>query len=119
MTLVTLVTGSSGEVREQAIAKRLDPDVFAVAILEGFPSGNSSLENLLPRPNLNIRRIASGCMCCTGNLVLRVTLNRVLRESPKQLYLSLADAAHLETLRRFLMEAPYDGLLTLTEDCRA
>jgi hypothetical protein len=117
MTSVTLVVGPVGQVREQAIADRLDPAVSSAVILEGFPDGNSILQNRPNHPDLKILRIASGCMCCTGNLVLRVTLNRILRPPPKQLFLSLADASHLDTLRRFLTEAPYDHLLSLTEDC--
>lgn len=119
MSFVTLVTGPSGKARECAIASRLDPHVFSVVILEGFPSGNSILENQSSHPNLKILRIAAGCMCCTGNLVLRVTLNRVLRESPQQIFLSLTDAEHGDALRSFLTAAPYDTLLTLTENCRA
>ncbi len=117
MTLVTLVTGPSGAAREQAIANRLHPDTSTAVILEGFPTGNSVLENLAGTPKLTIVRIAAGCMCCTGNLVLRVTLNRVLRDFPDQIFLSIADASHADALRRFLTEAPYDRLLILTEDC--
>jgi DNA-dependent RNA polymerase auxiliary subunit epsilon len=44
---------------------------------------------------------------------MRVTLNRVLREKPEQLYLSLADASHLAKVREFLQEAQYHKHLEL------
>lgn len=118
-TLVTLVTGASAAQREQAIAARLVPAFQTAVILEGFPDGTSPLQNLEHSSHLKIFRIAAGCLCCTGNLVMRVTLNRILRDPPQRLFLSIADATHLEALRNFLTAAPYDGLLVLTEDCLA
>ena len=117
MTLLTLVTGPSGLAREQAIADRLEPHTSTAVILEGFPDGNPLLENRENNPTFKLIRVAAGCMCCTGNLVLRVTLNRILRDAPAQIFLSVADASHLESLRLFLSTPPYDGLLTLTENC--
>ncbi len=60
-----------------------------------------------------VHRIAPGCLCCAGNLVLRVTLNRLLRRPPAQLFISLADATHVDRLRAMLEAAPYDALLRL------
>jgi hypothetical protein len=117
--VVTLVTGASAAQREQAIAARLQPACATAVILEGFPDGASPLENLEHAYRLKIFRIAAGCLCCTGNLVMRVTLNRILRDPPQQLFLSIADASHIDALRNFLTTAPYDELLLLTEDCRA
>ena len=118
MSLVTLVSGPTSAQREQAIADRLDPAISTVAILEGFPSGTSVLEEKSSQASLKIVRIAAGCMCCTGNLVMRITLNRVLRDSTEKIFLSIADASHLPALRAFLAAPPYDQLLVLTEDCR-
>ena len=118
MSVVTLVSGPTSAQREQAIADRIDPSVSTVAILEGFPSGASVLEDKQAQAKLKILRIAAGCMCCTGNLVMRITLNRVLRDSPGQIFLSITDASHLSALRAFLSTPPYDQLLVLTEDCR-
>lgn len=117
MTCVTLVYGASSLAREQAIALSLDPALSTAVLLEGFPSGNSALENRTSHSNLRLARIAAGCMCCTGNLVLRVTLNRLLRDPPQQLFLSISDAAHVEQLRKFLITAPYDALLNMGKDC--
>jgi hypothetical protein len=63
-----------------------------------------------------VLRIAPGCLCCTGNLVLRVTLNRLLRHPPAQLYISLANAEHVDLLRAMLSGAPYGDLLALEPD---
>ena len=112
----TLVTGASGAAREAAIAAALAPGEAAAAILEGLPDGRALLDNT---PQLALRRIAPGCLCCTGNLVLRVTLNRLLRDPPVRLFVGLATQEHLDQLRSWLARAPYDQLLELTPDLAA
>ena len=119
----TLVTGPGAAARERAIAARLrQPDAAAssgmqAVILEGIASGNSPLDTL--PPNAQLARIAPGCLCCTGNLVLRVTLNRMLRQRPERLFIGVADSEHLDQLRSWLQSEPYDQLLTLTADLQA
>ena len=115
-TLATLVTGVSATEREQAIAAALDSGLNTALILEGLPSGAMPLANA---PRLHVSRIAPGCLCCTGNLTMRVTLNRILRQSPQRLYIGLATSEHLEQIRHFLSQPPYDNLLQLTKDLRA
>lgn len=109
----TLVSGATATAREQAIAAALTPGGAHAVILEGLPSGNSSL---LPSASLTIARIAPGCLCCAGNLVLRVTLNRLLRPRPTRLFIGVANGEHLDQLRSWLQAAPYDQLLELTAD---
>jgi hypothetical protein len=116
MTLTTLVTGASAAAREAAIAARFDVQYGTALILEGIPDGLDPLERFQANSDIRISRIAAGCVCCTGNLTLRVTLNRILRRAPQRLYLSLATVTHLEQVRRFLTQAPYDALLELTTD---
>jgi G3E family GTPase len=70
----------------------------------------------VPSPTLLIERIAPGCLCCTGNLVLRVTLNRLLRRRPERLFIGPATTEHLDQLRSWLQLPPYDQLLELTPD---
>ena len=113
-----LVTGPSSAAREAAIAAALDdpatPRGEAVAIiLEGLPSGSSPLEN---SDKLLISRIAPGCLCCAGNLVMRVTLNRLLRQRPARLFIGVAATTHLDQLRSWLSGTPYDQLLALLPD---
>jgi G3E family GTPase len=108
----TLVTGASASVREQTIATFLHQNGafsgISAVILEGLPSGQPILE---ASPELLIERIAPGCLCCTGNLVLRVTLNRLLRRCPVRLVIGIANAGHLDQLRSWLESPPYDQLL--------
>lgn len=115
----TLVLGASAAAREQAIAAasgalRASGRRCAV-ILEGLPGG----QDLLPPSNLlEVHRIAPACLCCSGNLILRVTLNRLLRRPPAHLYLGLASSGHLDQLRSWLLHPPYDQLLELLPDLR-
>ncbi len=114
MTPTFVVTGPSARAREAAIAARFVPG--AAAILEGLPDGKPDA----PLDGQDrIHRIAPGCLCCTGNLVLRVTLNRLLRAPPAALFIALADPSHLTTLHAMLAAPPYDGLLALKESVAA
>jgi hypothetical protein len=112
----TLVTGPAAGAREQAIFDRLKLSNLHVAgiILEGLASGNSPLDNL--PAHVLFARIAPGCLCCAGNLVLRVTLNRMLRQRPDHLFIGVARSEHLDQLRSWLQAEPYDQLLRLTPD---
>ena len=124
-TRTTLVTGGRALLREAAIAAELaataaaTPSAAALpsvaVILEGLADGNSNLVSSAAT-GLHVQRIAPGCLCCAGNLVLRVTLNRLLRRPPAQLYISLANAEHVDQLRSMLLDAPYGNLLDLTAD---
>lgn len=123
----TLVTGASAVAREQAIAQRIhtersDPELSnsqqnlpTAIILEGLAPGSSPLDTLDASRFLTAR-IAPGCLCCTGNLVLRVTLNRLLRQRPGRLFIGVARSEHLDQLRSWLHAEPYDQLLRLTDD---
>ena len=130
-----LVTGASAAAREQAIAALLAippaavsdpavvPDVgagasrdFSAVILEGLGVAATPLET---GPGLQVVRIAPGCLCCDGNLVLRVTLNRLLRQRPGRLFLGLASSEHLDQLRSWLAAPPYDQLLALNPTVHA
>jgi G3E family GTPase len=119
LTLTTLVTGPTAAAREAAIANTLEPGIDTAIILEGLPDGRTPLAAHADVSGLHIARIAPGCMCCTGNLTMRVTLNRVLRHPPVRLYIALATSEHLERIREFLTCAPYDKLLQLTKDLQA
>jgi len=121
-TPLTLVSGGSASAREAAIATLLIPQHSTAVILEGLASGNSILADLADAEpagapkTLQLLRIAPGCLCCSGNLVLRVTLNRLLRHPPAHLFISLADATHIEQLRSWLTASPYDAWLALEPD---
>jgi len=119
-TVLTLVTGAAASAREAAIAARLSDlheDGTQAIILEGLASGTSPLDDLPAGPS--VARIAPGCLCCTGNLVLRVTLNRLLRRRPSRIFIGVADSEHLDQFRSWLHSEPYDQLLRLTSDLNA
>jgi hypothetical protein len=116
VTLLTLVTGGRAGTREAAIAARIDPAQRTAVILEGLPDGKEVLPPSDATSNPHVVRIAPGCMHCTGNVVMRVTLNRLLRAQPRQLFVSVASSEHLDLLRQFLQAASYQDLLTLTDD---
>ena len=118
MIRTTLVVGAPAGEREAAIAAVLDPQIPTAVVLEGLADGAAFFhpDNLVNFPLVNAVRISPGCLCCDGGLTMRVTLNRVVRQSPFQLYISLATIAHLARIREFLTQPPYDGLLRLTED---
>ena len=118
MTLTTLVTGKDALAREIAIAQDIGSGGQTAVILEGLPSGRTGAGSL-DLPPSQLHHIAPACMCCTGNLTFRVTLNRVLRRQPSRLYLGLASIEHLDAIRHFLSAPPYDALLTLTPDLQA
>lgn len=120
-----LVTGARAGAREAAIAAHLPKEGPSVIILEGLSDGGSALsfdpaDGPFPYENVpQVLRIAPGCLHCSGNMILRVTLNRVLRRPPARLYISLASAEHLEQLRSWLSEAPYGDLLELQDTIAA
>lgn len=116
MTLTTLITGNTALLREEAIAALLRPKLRSACILEGLPQQKTPLESLASSLPVRITRIAPGCPCCIGNLTMRVTLDRILRQSPEALYISLASDTHLEQLKSFLTQPPYRSLITLTKD---
>ena len=109
----TLVTGPTLSARETCIANNLSPGERSAVIMEGLPTGATVL---YPTHTLDVHRVAQACLCCTGNLVLRVTLNRILRSRPDKLFIGVADTAHLDQLRSWLQQPPYDQLLIVTPD---
>jgi G3E family GTPase len=122
-TLTTLVIGAHSAAREAAIAAAItmdnEPGKQTAVILEGIASGSSHLESSASADALHIVhivRIAPGCMCCVGNLTLRVTLNRLLRKPPSRLFIALATSTHLAQIRTFLTHEPYDAFLTFTDN---
>ena len=112
----SLVIGPSAAAREAVVAAHLTPVERSAAILEGLPEGRGVLS---ASDTLNLHRVAPACLCCTGNLVLRVTLNRILRLRPDRLFIGVANLDHLDQLRSWLQQPPYDQLLELTPDLRS
>jgi len=113
MTTLRLVYGSNQSAREHAIKTQINPKLFNVALLEGGAMGNTPLDSLA---SLKVLRMAPGCPCCSGNLTMRVMLNRALKEKPDLVFLSLANPLHLIVIRDFLQEDQYSDRLDLGFD---
>lgn len=108
---LVLVAGSNYQAREAWIAAAtatLPSDEKTAVLLEGLPTGVLLLRD---DSHLIVERIAPGCLCCIGQLVMRVTLNRLLRQNIKNLYIAINDAQHLVELRQALSLPPYDQML--------
>lgn len=71
-------------------------------------------EELPPVTGRQVHVLAPGCLCCIGNLTLRVTLARVLRhEKPQHLIIAIADVRHQKRIAAMLRAAPWDLWLKL------
>ncbi len=118
LTTVTLVHGGSADAREAAIAAHasrltIDGSERGAAIVEGLAGGSDALQELQASAVMKVIRVAPGCPCCTGNLTMRTTLNRVLRDKPAVLFLAIADASHSAGVRKFLQDPLYRQHLEL------
>ena len=129
MIQTTLFAGGLPAIREQALFDKVQsvlnqPNAQASQIsiiAEGLPSGSSPLDELSTHPQLHIVRLAPACLCCAGNLVLKVHLNRVITRAKRNsavpfLFISLVDAQHLAQLQSQLSQAPLDQHLRLISD---
>lgn len=86
-----------------------EPPVAAV-IAEGVFTALSAPAGVV------IEQIATGCVCCVGQIALRVTLTRVLRQHrPAKLLLLLASGEHSDRVRRMLQEDQFATVLRLSE----
>jgi hypothetical protein len=110
MTTLRLVYGANQSQREHAIQTQINPTLFTMALLEGGAMGNTTLDSLASI------KVVPGCPCCSGNLTMRVMLNRALKEKPDLVFLSLANPLHLTAIRDFLQEDQYSGRLDLGFD---
>jgi G3E family GTPase len=61
-------------------------------------------------------RLGGGCVCCIGQVPLRVTLTRLMRaERPDHLLLLLTDAQHLARVRSLLTDGSLGVRLELED----
>ena len=60
----------------------------------------------------NLKVLATGCPCCTGKLMLQISLAKALRARPAvRAFVEVADPAHAGMLEKALCEAPLDRAL--------
>lgn len=69
---------------------------------------------LLADGGAEIRQVAGGCMCCVGNLPMRVALNNLIgKVQPERLLIEATGLGHPQAVIDTLRAAPYDQLLEL------
>lgn len=80
-----------------------------IAALVGQRSDWLGLVNALPAVcGQSLRLLAAGCPCCTGRVVLQVTLVRALRSTRAvRAFVELADTQHAANLEKLLTELPF------------
>lgn len=71
-------------------------------------------EALLAGSGAHIRQVAGGCMCCVGNLPMRVALNNLIAKvQPDRLLIEATGLGHPQAVIDTLCAPPYDELLEL------
>jgi G3E family GTPase len=64
-------------------------------------------------PNVLVRELVGGCLCCTLGLPLQVALIGLLRARPARLLIEPTGLAHLQDLLQTLSSAPFAGQIDL------
>jgi hypothetical protein len=114
LTRLTIVAGGSYSEREAWITTELQKLCAAAeyqkygVLLEGLPTGSMSLQ---ASSHIKLERIAPGCFCCIGQIAMRVTLNRLLRQGLSHLFIAMNDAEHLPALNTSLSSPTYARIL--------
>jgi hypothetical protein len=87
------------------------PQKDAVAVIaEGAFSALAAPDGVI------VNRIAAGCVCCIGQIALRVTLTRLLRaHRPARLLLLLTSGEHIDRVRKMLGDGQFAALLRLSD----
>lgn len=94
---VHVVTGARGSGKTALIAR----------LCAGRSDWLGLVDSLPEDPPAGLRAFSAGCPCCTGKVVLQVSLGRGLRESrATRAFVELHDPAHRASLERLLAELP-------------
>ncbi|HSD42942.1 MAG TPA: GTP-binding protein [Burkholderiales bacterium] len=89
-----VVSGSLGAGKTTLISRLLDarPGRETWAVL----ANERGVVRITPRNGVAVAEVDGGCVCCTGQIALRVGLTRLLREArPARLFVELDAASHL------------------------
>jgi len=120
MIQTTLVVGLNAYEREKAIEEKMVMMVKAQTkvlkwgiLLEGMCEGKVVLSE---KENVLIFRVASGCICCSNKLIMRIYLNRLIQQFPDHLFLSISNPSHLEQIKQFLTTPEYEKRIELMPD---
>jgi G3E family GTPase len=95
----------------EAAARSLQEEQGKQAVIvEGGPG------TLTAPPGVELVQLAPGCVCCVGQLPLRVTVARMLRlVKPARLWIEVSQAEHLPELRKQLDGPGFAGAIDLQD----
>jgi G3E family GTPase len=94
---VHIVTGAPGSGKSALIARLCAERRDWFGLVNAMPAAGGG----------NLRVFSAGCPCCTGRVVMQVSLARGLRETRAvRALVELGDPAHAATLARILGELP-------------
>ena len=110
MTRVRVVVARGVEQQQQAIddwlGKRSDGSRAAIVEAGVLP--------LAVPDDVQLIRLFAGCVCCIGQVALRVSLLKLLRVNPpRDLLLVIADDAHIERVRALVSDGSLGRRLEL------
>ena len=95
---VHVVSGAPGSGKTALIARLCSQRAGWLGLVNAVPAGAAS----------NLKSLAPGGPCCTGKVVLQVSLARALRETrATRALVELADPAHARALEKLLGELPF------------
>ncbi len=98
---------TGGTSQALALAQRYNAQGWSV-ILEG------GLGTLSAPPGVTLHQLAAQCVCCVGQLPLRVTLARIIRlEKPQRLILEITHTEHLAQIAALLRSGSFGEHLCL------
>jgi len=61
-----------------------------------------------------LRRVPSGCPCCTGRVAMQVELARALREArPERVLIEVLSGEHVDRIERALRDEPLGRYLSI------
>jgi len=113
---LTLRVAASGAAQQAALDAWLDDPAERATRsdeIRRIVIAQAAFSDLQAPPAVTVVRLAAGCVCCVGQLPLRVTLTRAVRQRPDAILLLLADDQHQSQVRQMLQTNEWSGALYL------
>ena len=113
---LTLRAAASGAAQQAALDAWLDDPAERTTgsdEIRRIVIAQAAFSRLQAPPAVTVVRLAAGCVCCVGQLPLRVTLTRAVRQRPDAILLLLASHQHQSQVRQLLQTNAWSGALHL------